>query len=251
MTRLWDEDRRFAAKVALFSALGYAYTVVMPTYVDARLHNHVVAQYRSRVYPWGYWVLLGVPVVLLATWWIIRAAKSTWWRYGAPVIPLVGAGLVVVWNFRPEFPHPAIVGSLTLYSLLGLLTCWIRWSADDMRAISNLRIPFEARLERVRESISFWTTVGMSVGIAYLAILIPWMQFLSNEVAANVTTDPAEQLLLGSCGVHGVWFYSLCVFWGPIWEASRRRMAAAHHLLSLRCNRAAEEMADHGPDGLM
>lgn len=223
--------RKFAIKIVLFNWLGFTLLLSGVTYVDARLYTRF--SYGARTYRWGYLVsILGGLFVLFAT--SISFAKVSSWRLKTALsvgILWIAAAFSLL-LFRPEFPHAGITSWIFYLSLASLFSCGIHYSTFRKDRLLAKDLSESIKIERVKQYADLWRTIAISITVGYLALLIPWINFLWNLPSAFVT-DPSEQLLLRQFGCAVLAGISMYVLFGIVYEAFFKANEAADLLLEV------------------
>ena len=172
-------EKQFEFKIGFFNSLGFALAVGVPTFFDPLLKSHV--RFGAREYFLGPWVLLISPLVFIVTYWCI--VKSSKHKYFFSWFPLAVSGIAVLWNFRPELPHANVTLWIIYYCVASFFASWIRYTPMDFNFVCDGSIHINARIERIKESISQWRTILISIATGFLALIVPWIAFvwLSSE----------------------------------------------------------------------
>lgn len=236
-----DQDRGFRLKIALFNSIGYFVTVAGVTFVDARLVHHPV--YGPREYPLGYWICLGAPVVFLLSFLGVKhfrpwKSKAVW-----PTLCLLLVGEISLYNFRPELPHLGFSESILFYCFISFVASCIHYMPLDIEWINDSRIDPLLKLERLKELITFWRTLALSITFGWVALLVPWTSFALSSSKEFFTTS-AEVFINTNAWTVAVFGFSIFVLFGPVYESFRKATFAADQLLRLNMARDTNAKED-------
>ncbi len=225
-------DRLFRLKIAVFNTVGFLYAVAVPVILDPTLHSHVA--YGARTYPNAWWVVfVFAPTLFVLTYASMRYggafAKGAW-----SVGSLIIAGAAAIPFFRPEMPHSHIVGWVVLYSIITGLSSWIHYSSPCLDFVQDQAIPLPARIERLKDMVSFWNSVAVYIGTGYLALVVPWQIGNFAYFVPHVVTDPKEVLRMAGVETLGMVIYTSYVIFGPFREAIQKRELLADEYLNFR-----------------
>jgi hypothetical protein len=213
------KEKCFAARIAGFTAVGMAFAVGVPTFVDPRLRTHRV--FGARNYPMGYWILLMAPLIFFGMYYAYKIASSTKKKMVFPLLFLIIVGCLSFLNFFPEFPHQNVMCWLLLYFIGDVVSLWVYHQQLRTDYIHSTDILDDAKIELTKESINFWRTSTLSTGVGYLAIVIPWCT-LTWTCVSTILTDPKEITLAGwACGAQ-LFPFSLFFLFCPIREGIRK-----------------------------
>jgi hypothetical protein len=225
-------DRRFSIRIALFNFLGYCSGTMTAWILDSRLQSHVL--YGRRYYPYAwFWVSLS-PLVFLGTYILLRrlSLKSKLLVLIGSFAPLVIFGVPASLGFPPERPHMGIFSSTFGFALLSFLTTWLHLSID-FDYVNKMKVPYEARLERLKASISMWQGIAIYGAAGYMAFAISWAYVVSVIVSLTVKSDQ-DRFMLGQAGIIQILVISICVIRGPLSEAFNNTSAAVKQLSEMR-----------------
>jgi hypothetical protein len=115
------------------------------------------------------------------------------------------------------------------FALVAFVTMWFRESLGDFDYLTELGIPFESRLERLKASVAFWQGIIIFGGAGYLAFLVSWLYALWFTTLHIVKSD-ADIFLLGEASILEATAFSICVVVGPLAEAFLNFFACAAKL---------------------
>lgn len=224
-------DRRFSIRIALFNSIGYCIGTVTAWVVDHRLESHVI--YDRRYYPYAWlWVSLSL-LVFLSTYLLLRHLKRKHLVLIGSFAPLVIFGVSASLGFPPERPHFGIFGSTFGFALLSFLTTWLHLSLGQFNYANEMTVPYEARLERVKATISTWQMIAIYGAVGYMAFVISWAYVVSVIVSLTVRCDQ-DRFILGQAGIIQILVISICVIRGPLFEAFNNMFAAVKQLSKMR-----------------
>lgn len=215
----------FAIKTALFNAIGFSYVTAGITYVDARLTTHVV--YGARYYSAGYWIaVIGGVVILGGT--VLVIMKSDSWKLRA-VLPatlfVMMIGLALPF-FRPEFPHMGMSSWMLQLSVVSFLSGVIHFWPLGAEELAARKASKEVKLERVKEHANLWRTIAISLTVGYIAVIIPWSNFIWSQPIHIVTDEKQAFLLIHSASI-ALGILSLYMLLGVVYEAFLKAHLAA------------------------
>lgn len=220
-----DTHKWFAIKIALFSSLGFLYITAGVTYVDARLTTHVV--FGARYYSAGYWVAaIGGVVIFVGTMLIILKPES--WKLKAvlPAMLFIIMNVIAVPFFRPEFPHMGMSSWTLQLSIVCFLSCAIRFWPLGAEELTARNVSTQVKLERVKEHANLWRTIAISLTVGYIAVIIPWSNFIWSQ-PIHIVTDEKEAFLLIHSASIALAILSLYMLLGVVYEAFRKAHRAA------------------------
>jgi len=222
----------FALKTALFSALGFSYITAGVTYVDARLTTHVV--FGARYYRAGYPVaVIGGVVIFVGTMLAILKVESWKLKAALPTILFVVMNAVALPFFRPEFPHMGMSSWTLQLSLVCLLSCVIHFLPLEAEYLAASDVSTAIKLERVKEHANLWRTIAISLTVGYIAVIIPWSNFIWSQPIHIVTSEREAFLLIHSASI-ALAILSLYMLFGVVYEAFLKAHRAADLMFSIR-----------------
>lgn len=226
-------ENRFALRIAVFNSVGFIYSTGSVTYLDARLTSHVF--YSARTYPLGYWVCLLGPVIFILTYLCFKKSKTIYGKILYPALILIAAMLLSLPNFLPEFPHLGITSAAGLLAMTSIVASWIRFEPIAADYIKKPEIPWELKVERLKENITLWRTLAVGLTIGYIALIYPAFSFFGKG-AAQMLTKRDEVFLVTSSWQLSFLLFSVYVLFGVIHEAIRKAELAGDLLLTIRKN---------------
>ncbi|MCX7047184.1 MAG: hypothetical protein NTX50_17060 [Candidatus Sumerlaeota bacterium] len=220
---------RFIKKIAFFNSFGFTATTVGTTFIDARI---TTVLWPPRSYHLGYWIAVAFPIVFLATYFGLKWISS--WRAKAifPSLILFLFGALSLRNFLPEFPHMGICVWVLAYALISFVTCWTYFSPFETSWLFKSNIDAEFKKERIKELITFWRTISVSLAFGYMALFVPWAAIQWNLVE-KIVSDRAEIALLGNYSISMQFLVSAYIILGLICEGFGKANKAADLLLEI------------------
>jgi hypothetical protein len=215
-------EKLFLLKVSLLNSIGYFLVTMTDTYLDAN--------FRSQVHPIGYYIGFIAPVLFLLT--IISINLSFSWMLKAawPSLCLIAVGCISLLNFRPILSQGAVLGGLASCCLVSFTSSWIYYVPFKFDWIDDSSINSSLKLERIKEIVTIWRTLAISLAFGFLAILFPWIKFVMD---LNLSFKNDELLQRTVIGVAGVILTSIYIVFGVLYEAFRKASMAADLLLLL------------------
>jgi hypothetical protein len=99
--------------------------------------------------------------------------------------------------------------------------------------ISDPRVPFDARLERIKQGTAFWMTLTISGGVAFLAFVHFWMNNMSDLVGVGFA-DRGHQVVARGLYAIQIGAYAVYFVLGPIYEGFAKVRSTNRLLLELR-----------------
>lgn len=202
-------DVGFCLKVSIAQAVSCLFGAFIPLIIDPKLLGHV--RFGARHYPsFAYWLVPSLSVVILVVTFCLLAQlpkdRRIWWA----VPPTWLFSLPMFWILRPEFPHDSLLNNIGLASILTTVAVWVRYHPTDSAYLDNPDLLPQAKLERVKEEISFWRAGFFSALGGYLALLVSWFNSMV-KFNEGITPNHGEQFLLNYGGgvlivLLSVWF---------------------------------------------
>lgn len=224
-------DSEFAARIGVINAVGYAATVTIATYVDARIPSHV--RYGLRTYRYGYLIaFMAIPVFLLTYHGVKRAGTRVWKCFGA-CFWLAAATLLSLWCFAPEVPHAGVLGWSTMYAVVSLSAAWLRHSPPDLQFVRDTSLPVQVRLEGLKSIQTLWQTITIATFAGYFALLVPWFNAIITG-NTHVVSTPGDLFILNSFANIQMGAVSLAVILAPVRELLARVMKIAATFAAIR-----------------
>lgn len=220
----------FALKIAFFNCISYTLSVGLINWIDPKTTTHVT--WGARYYPLGYWVLALSPVVFFGTYSGISRFTPLRLKYLFAWFPLALATVWVMPNFYPEVPHGNLNVWMTLTCAISFVTTWVHFREIDTSFAHNNQIHVVARIERLKEWITFWRVLSIAAIGGYAALLIPWFDILWSY-PQKVVKDPGEANLILYGGSIQLGLLSIYMFVGPILEMISKTLAVANALLKV------------------
>jgi hypothetical protein len=215
----------FAIKTALLNAIGFSYITAGVTYVDARLTTHVV--FGARYYWAGYSIaVIGGVIILGGT--VLVILKSNSWKLKAalPATLFVIMIALALPFFRPEFPHMGMSSWMLQLSIACFLSCVIHFWPLGAEELTARKVSIQVKLERVKEHANLWRTISISLTVGYIAVIIPWSNFIWSQ-PIHIVTDEKEAFLLIHSASIALAILSLYMLLGVVYEAFLKAHRAA------------------------
>lgn len=225
-----DTDKNYAFRIAFFNSIGFILTTGGVTFVDSRLTSNF---YGARNYPLGYWITLLGPVILTSTYLCIQKSRTRIKKMLYTFIILFVAWLISLPIFLPECPHVGIINWMALYTIVGLLSIWIRFEPVSRDYLTKSDIPWEIKVERLKEYITLWRTVTVSFAFGYLALLVPSMNGMWS-VSEIYLSKKSDIFLVSNAAVLALIPFSIYVVVGIVYESFRKSQVAADLLLTIK-----------------
>jgi hypothetical protein len=213
------KEKCFAVRLAGFTAVGMSLAVGVPTFVDSRMTSNRI--FGAREYPMGYWILLIGPLVFVGMYYLLIASSSVKKRIVKPIAYLLIVGCLSLLNFFPEFPNGNVILWLLLYFIGDVLCLWTHYTPIKSDYIDLVDILDIAKIEMIKESINFWRTSTLMVGVGYLAILVPWSNLIWTWPAKFLTNPKEEALGIMVCETQ-LLFFSFFFLFCPVLEGIRK-----------------------------
>jgi hypothetical protein len=217
-------DRFLSIRVALISLVGYFTVVAGPVLLDPRLPTHI--GYPKRGYPphgWIWWLF--TPLALLLPFLGLQFFKSKEALLISSTAPLLLLAMAASLSFPPERPHFGTLLCGFGFALIILITVAFRINANDFAYIANTSVPFESRLEHIKATAAFWQTISVYAGAAYLAFAVSWI-YAMWFTTEKIVSSPEDKFTFGQACVALAVLVTVCVVFGPLFEAFRNAFAA-------------------------
>ncbi len=225
-----DANRAFALKISIMNSLGFAATMASTTFVDSRVSSGIDG---PRTYPFGYWPCsLAIPIFAATYLWLAKRRPLAS-AVSVPPLVLLIAGMICLPAYIPGFPNGNITFWIFLYSLVSGASCWFRYSLSPPWYLHNPQIPEYLQLERIKESVNLWRTISISVTLGYIALLIPWTNFIW-DFAWKTVKVPREAILVGNYPAMELATFSLYFLIAIIYEGFRRSTVTADFMLQIQ-----------------
>jgi hypothetical protein len=229
------QPRSFRIKIALFNLIGYCTAVASAYLLDGNLPTHI--KYGAREYPHiSIWFMIS-PVVFLTSYLILSLWQGHAARRGITLVgsslPLLLFGLCASLSFPPERPHVGILISNLSFCAISLLTVWLRISLGDFAFVNATEVPYDARLEHLKATVTTWQMVAVYGAAGYLVFVMSWAGVLYVAVSLTVKSE-ADRFTLGQGELVQILIITICVIAGPLVEAFRNVLAAVAHLSEIR-----------------
>jgi hypothetical protein len=221
----------FIIKTSLLNSVVFCFITAGVTYIDARLTSHVA--YGARNYYFGYWICLLGPVIFFSTLIFGKLIKS--WKVkvvGFPLI-LIIVSLFSQINFRPEIPHGMISLTMLVISFICLVTSFIHYTPFNESFIYKQGIDYQLKIERIKELVTLWRTIAISIIVSYLALLIPWGNLIWSQ-NDHIVLEMSEKFLLSQFGISAIIIISFYILFGLIYESFLKASLAADLILKIK-----------------
>lgn len=136
-----------------------------------------------------------------------------------------------MFNFKPEFPHLGVSLGIIGCGFLSLFSSWIHYMPLDVAWLKDDINPL-LKLERIKELVTIWRTIAISIVFGYVSIMFTTAKFMW-EVPIQIVTNKDEQFFLGSVLVAYLAFLSIYLAFVLIPEAFRKAGSAADLILQI------------------
>jgi len=204
-------SKRFAFRIAGFNSVLFLLVIWTDCQVFALKPEGVFLPCAS----FGAWAYLVCAAVFAGNVLLLPRSRSGW-------LPLLysatwGLGVAVI-GFKWPGQHMHQMVAFGTFPVPGLIATRVRRAEPlDSRMLANESIPFELRLERIKQELHLWTTLTISGGGAFLAFTYFWLSYMS-DLAEVGFSEKGHQ-------VHAKGLYSMQVvvlgayfMLGPIYE---------------------------------
>lgn len=225
-------DRFLCIRLAAFSLIGYCTAIAGPTLLDPKLPTHI--GYGSRSYPphgWIWWLF--TPVALFLPYISLRFSASNAAFLVSSMAPLLTLAAVASFCFPPERPHMGVILCGLGFALIILITVAFRIRADEFAYVADPTVPFESRLEHVKATAAFWQMIAVYAGAAYLAFAVSWI-YAMWFTTEKIVTSPEDKFTFGQAQVSFAVLVTICVVFGPLWEAFSNAFVAIAQLSNVK-----------------
>jgi hypothetical protein len=222
--------RSFALKIAIFNSLGFCFALASTTYADARLLSHKI--FGPRIYTYGYLLcLLAVPI-FVATYRCLRSERPLLTSVLVPSLTIFVCGVIALFGFLPEFPHGNITVWVILYALASAIAIWIRYTPIPEDLPTAPSIPSSFKMDRLKEHVTLWRSISISITFGYIGLLFPWVNFIW-EFPKHIVDTPTEVYLAGSVSVVALTIFSIYILAGVVSESFRKASTVADLMLKV------------------
>jgi hypothetical protein len=92
--------------------------------------------------------------------------------------------------------------------------------------LSARDISVQTKLERVKEHANLWRTIAISVTVGYIAVIIPWSNFIWSQ-PSHIVANASEAFLLSQSASIALAILSLYMLFGVVYEAFLKAHRAA------------------------
>jgi hypothetical protein len=212
------QDAPFCAKVAFANTCGYLLATIPPIVIDPRLIHHL--RYGARHYAIGWWIVpIGVIAGIATFFALAQANGKTRTRWNSIPLLIVATGSLPA--FRPEFPHANIVSVSILSIVLSTIATWIRYQPLHIEFAQDARILEPVPIESVKEQVSFWRGVLLTMSAVLLAAIIMWFNSMTTS-NRQYDVEPNELMLLTNLSLFITYFGVIWFLFGPLAEAYKK-----------------------------
>jgi hypothetical protein len=161
----------FATKVSIWNAIGYCFSVGIPTTIDPLLKHHV--KYGARTYPLGYLALLLSFLVFYLTY---KTNVNEKFSGNQKTILTLLSLLLPAWlmlpNFLPEFPHVFVFTCPLAFAGLSAYAVYLHNAKIEFNFISDNSIDKLAKIERIKMEREEWFRSALGLLSVYGLIAI-------------------------------------------------------------------------------
>ena len=216
-----DPDKRFALKIASFMAVIFGLKCALYNWADPKLTTYCAngVCYGAREHPLGHWVYLFSVPLFVGYYLLLDNKYSYLLKCGAILLfTVVVTVFLSIINFNPPFPNFGFLSFMLQLVFCSVFAIWARYVDADFSVVADTSIEEHARIEWVKEKLSFWRSLTISATLGYFWILIPWMRSQDVE-AARVVTDPDEVRIVEEVFRLQQWMLFAFILCGPIGEA--------------------------------
>lgn len=229
-------DSILANKIGVFNAIGLILAIASPMIIDPLLTTHVWFPTSRNYSPWT-WVaaLFSVPVFWFTRRMLVNQ-RPHWGNYLRAFFPLFIPGIVIALvAFRPEVPHLGVMLLTLAYGSLSMFTVASRQGRERYDYLTDPKVGFQARLERLRATVSNWQMIsvyGLAAYIGFVAVILSVLW----TIAGYMVTANKERFSLGASYLAQVAIYSICVAVGPFYESFQMMFKSNRKLSSISNN---------------
>lgn len=221
-------SRKFRIRIAIINFVGYCTAILFAWYLDPRLPSHEGGP-RSHPYTWCW--LMVAPLVPLTTYFLLSRrlcdASNRWqftalcWKFTASWLPLFLLGACAsLFGFPPEQPHVGILISTSSFCAISFLTFLLRLLVGDFMFVNKAGVPYVARLEQLKATISTWQLIAVYGAASYLVFVTSWVGLLHAGVSDFVASK-RDQFTLEGAEIVQIIIITFFVFLGPLQETFR------------------------------
>lgn len=209
----------FPLYASIWSLVGYLLATVPALILDPKI-NHL--RFGGRVY--AYWWLIPPigAVEFLATWFFLRRVDQ---KALPPVLAAIPFAVSIIISFAiyaPEVPHRNVMYVGTVWLSVFVIWLWVKYSSIEASRLNCVTIDKTARLEYIKEQISFWRTVLFGLCVTSLGLIVATLNLVHEGNRKFVATE-AEALLLDiNCDLQMALF-ALYILLGPLFTLKNKR----------------------------
>jgi hypothetical protein len=125
-------------------------------------------------------------------------------------------------------------------TLPGVLAVYIRYSTKQEDALRDLSVDIKAKIEWIKQTAGFWSTVAVGLSIGFLGFTVAWHKLITDgaERLAAVQTQPQGAAMAQMAIIHDaeikmtiIICYTICC---PIYEVLRRTWDTNRLLLDIK-----------------
>lgn len=227
-------SRKFRIGIATINFAGYCTAIGFAWYLDPRLPSHVDG---PRSHPYAlYWLVVSL-AVSLSTYFLLSprvCGASGWRKLAASFLPLLlGGAIASLFGFPPEHPHVGILISTCSFCAISVSTVWLRIVADEVTFINDGGVPYDARLERLKATVTTWQLIAVYSAITIPAIVAAWLTLL-HTFASYFVTDKQDQFTLERGEILQVLLIASFVILGPLQESFRNVFKSLKHFSKIK-----------------
>ncbi len=223
--------KKFALKVSVWNAIGYAVSVGIPTVVDPMLEHHV--KYGARTYPLEYWIFLPSIIILGLTYFVNIKNWSAVTKGCLALIILVVPTWATLGNFLPEFPHANVLFGPIWFGALVALTVYVRNHKINFDFIHDDKIDRLIKIESIKMEHDAWFRILIGLLAVYGLGLI-YIYMYVKDFMVVITPSAAEQMTLLVALTVAVVLNVLLFLTGFVWEMLARIREIRGNLLNVR-----------------
>lgn len=177
------------------------------------------------------------PLVPLATYFLLSprmCRASNRWKLTASWLPLFLFGACAAFfGFPPEQPHIGILISTGSFCAISFLTVWLRLLVGDFKFVNKAEVPYVARLEHLKATISTWQMIAVYSAASYIVFVTSWVGLLHAGVS-NFVESKKDQSTLEGGEILQVLVITFFVILGPLQETFRNTFDSLEKFSEIR-----------------
>ena len=223
-------SEKIALKIAFITSLGYAITVCSAAFIDSKLTSHV--SFGARTYTYGYISSLLSLAVFLLTIFLFRKSETVAGKLLASCAPLIFAGVLALWAFRPEFPHAGIIIWIATYSIVAISTAWLHFVGPNLTFANDISIPYVTRVENLKSLLAVWRYFLIATIIVLTAGFVLW-PFVVTTLNAPIVTIQSELNLLNTISLVELLFVLIALLTGPVHEICQHIISSQQKIVDI------------------